>query len=320
MVTDGEKGFQLRGSISIFILAALLAAAGILLPFVGVFPVLFLPLPMIVMRLENRETASALILAGVVLAVPLLFTGRISSDMLFYAGMLLFGFVIGEGWQQGIHKETAVLRAILAVLGMVALMIIVLAVTKSMGPVALIQNHVAANLAMTLEVYRHMEMPEETLAVFEAALPRLEYTLARLLPAISACILILAAWLNLLAARSMIRHRKIQAPDLGLFMNWGVPPLFIWGLILAGLILMIPIPFVRILGLSCLLVMMPLYFLQGMAIVAYWFHHRGVPPLIRHALYALMLIQQILFLVVLVLGIFDTWLNFRNRIQTKPKP
>ncbi|TYT73940.1 DUF2232 domain-containing protein [Desulfobotulus mexicanus] len=320
MVRDGEKGIDIKNLAGIFILAGFLATAGVLLPFVGVFPALFLPLPMLILRLENREPFPALILAALVLGIPLLFTGRITSDLIFYAGMLLYGFAMGEGWRQGISKEVFVLKGLLMVLGAGCAAVILLAIGQGTGPLALIEQHVAANLAMTLEIYRQMEMPAETLALFEAAIPRLEYTLTRLLPAIAAFILIFAAWLNLLAARPMARHRKIQVADLGLFRNWGVPPNYIWGMIFAALILMVPIPLVRIMGVTCLLVLLPMYFLQGMAILAYWFHHRAVPPIIRNALYALMLIQQILFLVVLVIGIFDTWLNFRKRIEKKPQP
>ncbi|TWI77381.1 uncharacterized protein YybS (DUF2232 family) [Desulfobotulus alkaliphilus] len=319
MIRDGGKGIDIKSLAGIFILAGFLAAAGVLLPFVGVFPALFLPLPMLILRLENREPLPALILSGLVLGIPLIFTGRISSDLIFYGGMLLYGFAMGEGWRRGLSKEAFVLRALLAVLGAGCAAILFLAISKGTGPLTLVGNHVAANLAMTLEIYRQMEMPKETLTLFEAAIPRLEYALTRLLPAIAAFILIFAAWLNLLAARPMVRSRNIQAADLGLFINWGVPPVFIWGIIVAALVLMVPFPFVRILGISCLLVLLPLYFLQGMAIVAYWFHHRAVPPIIRYALYALMLIQQVLFLVILLIGIFDTWLNFRKRIGTKPQ-
>jgi uncharacterized protein YybS (DUF2232 family) len=244
-----------------------------------------------------------------------------TPDLIFYAGMLLYGYMLGEGWRQGIGKEAFVVRGILAVMAAGLVSIFFLAFSSGQGPLALVGGHVASNLSLTLEIYRQMEMPEETLALFEAALPRLEYALTRLLPAITAMILILAAWLNLLAARPMVRHRNIDAPDLGPFMNWGVPPFFIWGFILTGLMLMLPVSPIRILGISCLLLLMPLYFLQGMAIIAFWFHHRGVPPLIRYALYALMLIQQILVILVLMVGIFDTWINFRKRIQTTtPKP
>lgn len=317
---DGGENAGLKSFASLLMLAGLLAVSGVMLPFIGIFPALFLPLPMLLLRLENETVIPACLLAGMVLTLPPILLGRMTPDMFFYGGMLLYGFMMGEGWRRGKSKEIFVTQGILTVLLAGILGVLILSLNSGKSPFALISTHIAANLNLTLEIYRQMEMPEETLALFEASLPRLEYALTRLLPAIMATLLILAAWLNLLAARSIVRHRKTAIPDLGFFMNWGVPPFFIWGFIVTGLILLLPVPPIRILGLSCLLLLLPLYFLQGMAITAFWFQHRRVPPLIRYTLYALMLIQQILILLILLIGIFDTWLNFRKRIQTTPTP
>lgn len=316
MVTDGDRKAGIQGLSSLLVLAGLLAVAGILLPFVGIFLTLFLPLPMILLRLENQETVPSLILSGLVLAVPLVFVGRITPEIFFYTAMLFYGYIMGEGWRRGTGKETFVIWGLIAVLAAGTASMILLAFSRGTGPLVLINEHVSASLSLALEIYRDMGISEENLAHLESEMPQLEYALTRLLPAVSAQMLLLVAWLNLLVARPMARHRKINAPDLGLFMNWGVPPFFIWGFILAGILLLLPVAGIRILGISCLLLLMPLYFFQGMAILAFWFHHRAVPPFIRYALYALVLIQQMLVLLVLMVGIFDTWINFRKRIQT----
>ena len=61
-----------------------------------------------------------------------------------------------------------------------------------------------------------------------------------------------------------------------------------------------------------LLILLTVYFFQGIAIVSYFFEKKRFPRLLRLLLYSLIAVQQILLLFVIGLGIFDMWLNFRK--------
>jgi uncharacterized protein YybS (DUF2232 family) len=54
------------------------------------------------------------------------------------------------------------------------------------------------------------------------------------------------------------------------------------------------------------------YFAQGLAVIAYFFHKNKVPRFLRGVTYVLIVFQQIFTLLVVGLGLFDLWGDFRR--------
>jgi len=69
---------------------------------------------------------------------------------------------------------------------------------------------------------------------------------------------------------------------------------------------------VKMFGLNGLIVLMTIYFFGGIAIVSYFFEKKGFPRMLRFFLYSLIALQQIILLIVIGIGLFDTWLDFRK--------
>ena len=65
-------------------------------------------------------------------------------------------------------------------------------------------------------------------------------------------------------------------------------------------------------GMNGVIVLMTVYFFQGIAIVSFFFEKKQLPVALRFILYSLIAIQQLLLLVVIGCGFFDMWLNFRK--------
>ena len=63
---------------------------------------------------------------------------------------------------------------------------------------------------------------------------------------------------------------------------------------------------------SSFFTILTIYFFQGMGIVAFFFEKKQLPRSFRIMLYALIALQQVLLLVIIGLGVFDLWLNFRK--------
>ena len=79
---------------------------------------------------------------------------------------------------------------------------------------------------------------------------------------------------------------------------------------------MIPHTALKLIGVNVLMVMITIYFFQGIAIVAYYFDRKGVPRPLRIFLYSLAAVQQLILLLIIVMGFFDVWFNFR-RLETE---
>jgi uncharacterized protein YybS (DUF2232 family) len=65
-------------------------------------------------------------------------------------------------------------------------------------------------------------------------------------------------------------------------------------------------------ALNLLTVLLPIYFLQGLAIVNHFFRKKGVSPLLQTLGYLLIAVLNPFPLIVTGVGIFDLWADFRK--------
>jgi uncharacterized protein YybS (DUF2232 family) len=87
----------------------------------------------------------------------------------------------------------------------------------------------------------------------------------------------------------------------------------VWGLIACGFSLFVPgLEGLRAAALNLLLLLAACYFAQGLAVIAFFFHKNNVPRFLRGITYILIVFQQIFTLLVVGLGLFDLWANFRR--------
>lgn len=314
----GEEQQEAGRLRNIILLAAGIVILALFVPFVSLFILFFLPLPVMLLRIvtpDIRYLAAILVL----ILVPLgIFSGWAGWDMIFCASMLLYGYIMGEGWRTGRSRESFVALGVLFSMALWALGLVFFSWTAGLNPLAFLEEQVAMALKSVFDMYEEVGVPAEVLAAWKDAAPVVQYRMARLFPAMVAALQILVGWLNLLLARDLARRMGVFAPDLGIFRNWGVPRIFMWGVIGSGFFFMIPFSLLRILGLSGLLLLFVLYFLQGMAVIAFFFHAKNISLLARVPAYTLIAVQPVLFVPVFILGLCDTWFNFRKRMKAPP--
>ncbi len=99
------------------------------------------------------------------------------------------------------------------------------------------------------------------------------------------------------------------------FSQWRVPAVVIWVLIAAGFALLVPVDIVAVIGRNLLIILLPLYFLQGMAVVSSFLQKKPYPPLAKGLIYLLLLILNPLPIIITCAGVFDLWIDFRRPRQ-----
>jgi uncharacterized protein YybS (DUF2232 family) len=139
--------------------------------------------------------------------------------------------------------------------------------------------------------------------------------LQRLLPGLLVTNMALVAWFNVVLARQLFHLLGWGEPEPPLY-HWMAPEWLVFVLLGAGFVLLVPLSATRLLGLNLLLVVALLYFCQGAAVVATWFHRLGLPRLLRLVGYALLFLNPFFFLIV-TLGLIDLWLDFRRLHQPR---
>ena len=101
------------------------------------------------------------------------------------------------------------------------------------------------------------------------------------------------------------------------FAHWRLPGGLIWMLIAAGFFLLLPVETVSLVGRNLLVVLLPLYFLQGMAVVNSFLQRKPYPPFVKGMIYLLLLILNPLPIIITCAGVFDLWVDFRRPRQKK---
>lgn len=165
---------------------------------------------------------------------------------------------------------------------------------------------------LSLALYRDLGMSADRLAELELRREEVTSSLFETLPAAMVIASGVVWFFNILVSTRWTAWPQVQ--DLK---RWQAPPWFIWLFIVAGFLMLAPLPPVAFVARNVFGVMMAFYFFQGLAIVSYYLQRLGLPRGLRVASYAVIALQQMVAGIVLVLGVFDLWGDFR-RLSVQP--
>jgi uncharacterized protein YybS (DUF2232 family) len=155
-------------------------------------------------------------------------------------------------------------------------------------------------------------MSTENIQLFSDNFDRIRHDLVRLIPAITISLTLIMAWLNLLLSKSLQVISRLQFYDFRSLNQWKAPEHLVWFAIGCGLLLVLSGNGLRLISISGLLVLMVVYFFQGIAIVSFYFEKKRFPRLLKIFMYSIIAVQQILLFFIIGLGFFDIWMNFRK--------
>ena len=297
----------------------LIFAVSVYMPIIGFFCALFIPLPTLFYRSKlGRKTGAIIPIITIITMVAVL--GGISIDTLFFVELLLLGFVLSELIELDLSIEKTMLYACGSVILMGIVSLLFYSNMSDKGIYALVAEYVSINLKLTLELYENMGVSQESIHMISNSLENIEYVLIRIIPALIVAAIFFVSWTNLLLAKPIFKSRELFYPSFGSLKLWKAPEFLVWGIIGCGLLLLLPDKTFKIFGLNGLLILITIYFFQGIAIVSFYFEKKRFPRGLRFFLYSLIALQQAILLVIIGLGFFDMWLNFRKLEPNLDKP
>ncbi|MDX9787022.1 MAG: YybS family protein [Desulfobacterales bacterium] len=296
------------------VITALLFAAAVMIPFFGVFAVLVIPLPVLFYRLKLGRFYGGIVPAAAFL-LWLGQTGGLTADLFFFLGQLVMGFSLGECLERRlpIEKTIGVAAGVVFLAAICTLFLYTNAAGLDIG--VFLSDYIKANLAVYQEAYKTLDMPSEQMQALSVAFEHAPYVIVRILPGICMAAALFGAWINLLLARPLL---KVGCPDIERFERlnqWKAPEHFVWGIIGFGVLLLIPEVGIKLTGFNGLIVLLPVYFFQGIAIVSFYFNKKRLPAAMKWFLYSMIALQIYALILVIGLGIFDIWLDFRKLKQ-----
>jgi uncharacterized protein YybS (DUF2232 family) len=293
------------------LITSLIFFVSVFIPIIGFFGALIIPLPILYYRLKLGRKNGVFIplISGSILYIVI---GGISADALFFVELLLIGFLLGELIESNYSIEKTILYATGAVLFSGLLGVIFYGVVSGQGIYAIVSEYVAKNLELTMVLYQSMGISEENVELIDRFLTDIQPLIVQIIPAMVTASTLFVTWTNILIARPVLKRRSLSYPDFGPLNLWKAPEYLVWGVIGCGVALFLPAPTINTIGQNGLLILMTVYFFQGIAIVSFYFEKKRLPRFIRFFLYTLIAVQHLILLAVIGLGFFDMWVNFRR--------
>ncbi len=272
-------------------------------------PVALLP-PMYVHLRHGLAIGAGTILATTALLVLL---GNPSGGLVyllqFGVPSLILPFLLRRQWLW----DKAAACTLAAAMGMLLLFFALQAGFSGTAMNEAVQLHIHGEMERALAFYTQADLPEERLAELQTVARGMGEFLLRHYPGITVAVTGLLLLVSIGALALLARGRFVIAgPPLR---QWKLPEATIWLLIPAGAGALLADGLGNQAAMNLLVVLLPLYFLQGLAVLAFFFQARGFSPVLRAFAFALVTLLHPLPFIVAGVGVFDLWADFR-----KPRP
>uniref|UniRef100_UPI0040575FEA DUF2232 domain-containing protein n=1 Tax=Candidatus Electrothrix sp. TaxID=2170559 RepID=UPI0040575FEA len=169
-----------------------------------------------------------------------------------------------------------------------------------------------AFMGQIITVYRtNGELPPEALYALEQLITGVRELLPKILPGLLAGTVLLTVVLNMVVGRVILcklAPEKILWPP---YSEWRLPDKTIWFLIIAFTLLLLSKGGGSI-GVSLAFTAGLLYFFQGAAVLIHTLNRWNLPRVFRLFIYVMLVLQRFGLLLVMIVGIIDTWADIRE--------
>lgn len=290
-----------------------LLLGGLLLPIGGVALLVAVPQP--ALRLEASQGARALAAMVSLVTVGVAASLGGSAAALYFAGFGVPSLALPYFVRTSRSIEAAV--GWTSALGFIALAGTLVAVGAE--PTALassLRGGLEEGRQHLVALYRHGGVAQDLVDQVEKASGGVVDAVVRLAPALALVGIGAVVLLNVLLFRWRRRSLGLSVP-FGDLTRWKIPAGWVWALIASGYGLFLPWPAIRSFAENALAVVVAAYFCQGFAIVHFYFQRWHSPFWMRSLLYVFLSFEWLLASLVVLLGVFDLWGDFR-RLSPRP--
>ncbi len=283
----------------------------------AVFVNLFTPLPAAYLGMRYGVRTGGTVVALTALSILLL--GGMSPMALY---LLQFGLPAvllpwlmqrGTGWDRAVATVVGLMVAA-SVSGLVATSI---AAGESPLTVAgrLIDEEVSRTKTMMNEMFAGADLPAEQLAEVTRSVEQMAEFIHKVYPSVIVTVAGIMV-LGLVLLLSLAARGRYVIPGKA-FPQWKAPDFLVWFLIAAGFTVVFAEGVPATFAMNLLVILLPVYFLQGLAVLDCFFRRKAFSPLLRGIGYVLVTVINPLPMVVTGIGVFDLWADFRKPRQTE---
>ena len=283
----------------------------IIFPPLGALIGILSPFPLAFIYLQ-RGRQVGLILITLVFVVLLTLVGP-NQAMLFLAEYAVMALVLGESIGFKFPGDRCIASSALASGVMSTLFLVVLFGDQDASVKEFFEGQIRSHFSQSMGAFESMSKNKAEVADMKSFAEQVSKGFAASYPAF----LLIGSLISSVANYALIRiaWTRLYGPGLfsgAAFSEWICPENLIWGFILSGTALFLGQGLVADAGMNIFLIMLVIYFAQGLSIVVHFLKARNVQVFFWFVLFILIFVQPLLIGLVAGLGVFDIWADFRK--------
>ncbi|MCX7817438.1 MAG: YybS family protein [Syntrophales bacterium] len=300
------------------LLLSLLTLTAIFVPLIGSFILVMIPLPIVLLFAKVGRTGGA-----ITVTLAFLITHGISRTIavspLSFLPFIFFvslGIVLSELFEKNLSIEKTTFLCSLFGFSALFLFILFYSYQTNTPPLEVVKGYIAATIKKSVDLYSRMDILPEQISQIKENTEEIITFLTYTSPALALISITLTVWLNIVSAREILIMNNLPSPSFGDLTKWKAPDWYVWFFIASGTCIILPTTTLKWVGINGLMICLMVYLIQGVAIIAYFFKTKNVPRILRYVFYMFLVFQQYLLIPVILLGLFDLWVNFRKHISS----
>lgn len=300
--------YVVLGTLSGYALFGSFAALG----FAAVAVNLFTPLPAayVGMRFGTKTGVVTVLLTGLLVFM----TSEPATALMFLVQFGIPAATLPWLLSRGVSWDKAAIAVLWVMVTAALCGLFIAAAGSGQSPLALAGELIGKEITQTTVVMQEMfaeaDLPPSQQQELGLAVERMVSFLHDAYPGIAISVSGLMT-IGLVFILSLVARGQYVVPGKP-FPEWKVPEQLVWVLIAAGFLVAFGEGLLATFALNLLVVLLPIYFLQGLAVIDCFFRRKAFSPVFRVIGYLLVTLVNPLPMVVTGLGIFDLWADFRK--------
>jgi uncharacterized protein YybS (DUF2232 family) len=300
--------FVVAAALAGYVLFGTFAALG----FAAVVVNLFTPLPAayVGMRFGSLAGMIAVALTGLMIIL----TGSQATTLMYLVQFGIPGAALPWLLKRGIAWDKAVVAVLWAMIAVSLCGLLAVSTVAGESPVnmagVLIDGEIAQTKSAMQDMLAMADLPADRKQEASLALEKMTDFLHKAYPSIAITVAGTMT-LGLVFLLSVLARGRYTVPGRT-FPQWKAPELLVWLLIAAGFTVAFADGPAEVFALNLLVILLPVYFLQGLAVIDCFFRRKAFSPVFRAIGYLLLTVINPLPMVVTGIGVFDLWADFRK--------
>jgi uncharacterized protein YybS (DUF2232 family) len=252
-------------------------------------------------------------------ALVVLLTGTQATALMYLIQFGLPGAVLPLLLNRGMAWDKATVAVLWVMVAVSLVGLLVVASVSGQSPVAMAGDLIGTEIAQTRtameEMFAVADMTADQRHDVNQAIDSMAAFLQDAYPGIAITVAGLMT-LGLVFLLSLFARGRYTVPGRA-FPEWKAPEQLVWVLIVAGFLVVFVDGLPATFALNLLVILLPVYFLQGLAVIDCFFRRKAFSPIFRAVGYVMVTLVNPLPLLVTGIGVFDLWADFRKPREPK---